>query len=146
MSTDMTNLGIKGKSIQKSECARLENAKYLSDLTMLHLLAEEASLKAEIGFLNVCTEVQSIELDEAVFDLLSKALHQLECCEEDEKQLSKASVLSSSSVYWNELSPFTGVFPQRLIDRLLQVRKTLDATAVSLQNLEIFYELHSGGL
>lgn len=79
------------------------------------------------------------------FDLLSKALHQLECSKEDEKHLSKAPVMPSSSVYWNELSPFTGVFPQRLIDQLLQVRKALDATAVALQNLEISYELHSGG-
>ncbi|VDK26609.1 unnamed protein product [Taenia asiatica] len=94
------------------------------------------------------TKIQNDAKDNLIswVDLLSKALHQLECCEEDEKHLSKATVLSSSSVYWNELSPFTGVFPQRLIDRLLQVRKTLDATAVSLQDLEIFYELHSGSL
>lgn len=66
MSTDTEDSGIKGKRAQKSECARLENAKYLSDLTMLHLLAEEASLKAEIGLLNGCTEVQPSELDEAL--------------------------------------------------------------------------------
>ncbi|CDS42746.1 hypothetical protein EmuJ_001046100 [Echinococcus multilocularis] len=335
--TNMENSGINGKSAEKSECARLENAKYLSDLTVLHLLTEEAGLKAEINFLNACTEDVLSDLDETavqevvenldrqcdylkkaclkslkelacndtleasrlmleyrkarqtsylnaqdrqimearlncskleifcdilaledsalaeltqcldkiyaalrkyleittdvkarfkseneseekenicatspdfsaidselravlislfgrsagvfdgsdeelnahvlshldkrfsasnsksatslsslkefaritheMFDLLNKALHQLECPEDDKKQLSKAPV--SSSVYWNELSPFTGVFPQRLIDRLLQVRKDLDATAAALQNLEISYKLHSESL
>ncbi|KAH9282751.1 hypothetical protein ECG_04024 [Echinococcus granulosus] len=338
ISTDMKNSDINGKSAEKSECARLENAKYLSDLTMLHLLTEEAGLKAEINFLNACTEDVLSDLDETavqevvenldrqcdylkkaclkslkelacndtleasrlmfeyrkarqtshlnaqdrqimearlncskleifcdilaledsalaeltqcldkiyaalrkyldittdvkarlkseneseekenicatspdfsaidselravlislfgrsagvfdgsdeelnahvlshldkrvsasdsksatslsslkefaritheVFDLLNKALHQLECPEDDEKQLSKAPV-SSSSVYWNELSPFIGVFPQRLIDRFLQVRQDLDATAAALQNLEISYKLHSESL
>ncbi|VDM31983.1 unnamed protein product [Hydatigera taeniaeformis] len=337
MHTGMADSGIKSNYVQKSECARLENAKYLSDLIMLHLLAEESSLKAEIDFLSSGMEAESNELDEAViqegveqlhiqceclrraclesirelscndtletsrlmvdyrmahqtaqfdaqdrqlmavklncsqleifrdimaledsalaeqaqcldkihtalqkylditddikvrfnlgneleakenvctassicsaidselrrvlsslfgnfvgkldgpddelnasllnyldertsaldsksasslfslkeytrvthevFDLLCKALHQLGCHGNNEKQSSKVAMQTSSSVYWNELSPFTGVYPQCLIDRLLQARKTLDATTAALQNLEISYELYSG--
>ncbi|VDK46123.1 unnamed protein product, partial [Taenia asiatica] len=101
MSTDMKNSSIKGKSIQKSECARLENAKYLSDLTMLHLLAEEASLEAEIGFLNVCTEVKSIELDEAVIQGIVENLN-VQCdylkrvCLESIKKLACSDSLETS--------------------------------------------------
>ncbi|VDD75316.1 unnamed protein product [Mesocestoides corti] len=75
-------------------------------------------------------------------DLLGKALRRLDCSEEHPQQFRDTSV-ESPAFYWNSLSPFTGVIPQRLIDRLQQTRMDLDALTLNLHNLEMSYELNS---
>lgn len=50
---------------------------------------------------------------------------------------------SSSPVYWNELSSMTGVFRQRLIQKLVEVRQLLDGLTGGLHRLEVSYEINA---
>ncbi|KAM7537354.1 hypothetical protein Aperf_G00000062351 [Anoplocephala perfoliata] len=75
--------------------------------------------------------------------LLSKALRWLEHSDSSEERPHN-EVSESPCIYWNALASFSGVIPQRLVERLLQVRKELDNASAALRKLELSFELNSG--